>query len=359
MRHIITGYKSRKRLLAPFANASEAPGAFSAQARSVPDVREDTSTDATTRFAAVVERNRQSGFALPIVLWTIAILTVLVMMALGAVNRWIDEASVAEKTFRARQLALSGLAIAMNQNVAPNDPILTKGNPKSDKEESYTVEITNDAGLINPNIFLKSADYTFFFQALFNAWNVKEADQEKAIDGLYDWQSPTTLSSAHGAKQGEYEAMGLEGYPPNAPFADAREMAMVIGFAPIMKAKPNWKKYFSTYNSGKISLRAAPPEILEDVLGMTAEQAEAWIKLCAGPDGIIGTEDDLPFSSLDEAAKLMGLNPGQQLKLNNWFTISGNVRRIDSMGNCNGTIHQIIVIMRDATSNTILGWQEE
>jgi hypothetical protein len=55
----------------------------------------------------------------------------------------------------------------------------------------------------------------------------------------------------------------------------------------------------------------------------------------------------------------MGLNPGQQLKLNNWFTISGNVRRIDSMGNCNGTVHHIIVIMRDATSNTILGWQEE
>lgn len=106
----------------------------------------------------------RDGFALPIVLWTIALLTVLVMMALGAVNRWIDEASVAEKTFRARQLALSGLAIAMNQNVAPNDPILTKGDPKSNQGESYTVEITNDAGLINPNIFLKSPDYTFFFK---------------------------------------------------------------------------------------------------------------------------------------------------------------------------------------------------
>lgn len=306
-----------------------------------------------------LHQSRRNGFALPIVLWTIAILTVLVMMALGAVNRWIDEASIAEKTFRARQLALSGLAIAMNQNVAPNDPILTKGDPKSNQGESYTVEITNDAGLINPNIFLKGAEHTFFFQALFNAWNVAEADQEKAIDGLYDWQSPTTLSSPHGAKQGEYAAIGLDGYPPNTPFLDAREMAMVIGFAPVMKAKPNWKKYFSTYNSGKISLRAAPPEILEDVLGMTPEQAEAWVKLSAGPDGIIGTADDLQFSSLDEAAKLMGLNSDQELKLNRWFTIDGHVRRIDSMGNCNGTIHHIIVIMRDVRSNTILSWQEE
>ncbi|MBM3857376.1 MAG: general secretion pathway protein GspK, partial [Verrucomicrobia bacterium] len=256
----------------------------------------------------------RDGFALPIVLWTIALLTVLVMMALGAVNRWVDEAAAAEKTFRARQLALSGLAIAMNQNVAPNDPILTKGDPKSNQGESYTVEITNDAGLINPNIFLKGSDHIFFFQALFNSWKVAEGDQENAIDGLYDWQSPTALRSAHGAKQAEYQAIGLEGYPPNAPFLDAREMAMVIGFASVMKAKPNWRKYFSTYNPGKISLRAAPPEILEDVLGMTPEQADAWIKLSAGPDGIIGTADDLQFNSLDDAAKLMGLNSDQQSK---------------------------------------------
>lgn len=301
----------------------------------------------------------QEGFALPMVLWSIALLTVLVMMALGTVNRWIEEATVAEKTFRARQLALSGLAIAMNQTVVPNDPILTKGNPKSDQGESYTVEITNDAGLINPNYFLNQDDRILFFQALFNAWNVSESDQEKAIDGLYDWQSPTDLRSAHGAKRGEYEAIGLEGYPPNAPFLDAREMAMVIGFAPVMKAKPNWKKYFSTYNPGKISLRAAAPEILMDLLGMTREQAESWITLSAGPDGIIGTEDDLPLNSLDDAAKLMGLSSQQQVKLNSWFTLSGHVRRIDSMGNCNGTIHHIMVIMRDIASNAILSWQEE
>jgi hypothetical protein len=302
---------------------------------------------------------RTSGFALPIVLWSIALLTVLVMMALGAVNRWVDESSLAERTFRARQLALSGVAIAMNQNVAPNDPLLTHGDPKNDQGDSYHVEITNDAGLINPNFFLKREDRIFFFQALFNAWNIKESDQEAAIDGLYDWQSPTDLRSTHGAKRGEYEAIGLEGYPPNSPFVDAREMAMVIGFAPIMKKKPNWKKYFSTYNPGGISLRAAPPEILVDLLGITPEQADAWVKLSAGPDGIIGTEDDLQFSSLDEAAHYIGLNTQQQVKLNSWFTISGEVRCIQSIGNCNGTIHHIIVIMRHTTNSAILSWQEE
>jgi hypothetical protein len=349
---------SIKRLPWKFAEGDVGQGARSTAEKRIV-IRDEASTTATQHYATSVELTRQSGFALPIVLWTIALLTVLVMMALGAVNRWIDGASLSEKTFRARQLALSGLAIAMNQNVAPNDPLLTKGDPKNNSGESYTVEITNDAGLINPNIFLKGTDHVFFFQALFNAWNVKEADQENAIDGLYDWQSPTELRSAHGAKRGEYEAIGLDGYPPNTPFIDAREMAMVIGFAPIMKAKPNWKKYFSTYNSGKISLRAAPAEILTDLLGITHEQAETWIQLSAGPDGIIGTEDDLPLNSLDEAGKLMGLNPQQQLKLNSWFTISGNVRRIDSKGNCNGTIHHIMVIMRDGTSNSILSWQEE
>ena len=359
---VATSVKSSitQRLPAVFADADERQGVDGAQKVSVHEVLEASSTGATKPFAAAIEyRRRSQAFALPMVLWTIAFLTALILVAVTAVSTWLDESTHAEKVFRARQQALSGVAIAMNIAVPPDDPLLTKGDPKTNQGEGYTVEITNDGGLINPNLFLQSSDRSFFFQRLFTAWNVSEEDQEAASDGLYDWISPTDLRSPHGAKRAEYEAIGLEGFPPNTFLKDAGEMAMVIGFRPVIKAKPHWKNYFSTFNPGKINVKAAPPEILVDLLGITPEQADAWIKVCAGPDGIVGTADDPPINSLQDAGKLMGLNDQQQIPLNRWFNLTSTIRRIDSTGNCYGVKHHIIVIMRNATSNAMLSWQEQ
>ncbi|MFI0348363.1 MAG: general secretion pathway protein GspK [Chthoniobacterales bacterium] len=305
-------------------------------------------------------KKKPRAFALPMVLWAIAFLTALILMVAGSVNNWLKEESHAERVFRARQMALSGLAIAMNTNISPNDPILTKGDPKSKEGESYWVQVTSESGLINPNLWLQKPDHRTPFQVLFGHWNISEEDQESAIDGLYDWQSATPLRSPHGAKADNYEALGLEGYPPNAPFVDAREMAMVIGFAPVMKAQPKWKNYFSTYNPGTININVCDKDILTDFLGITPDQADAFIKLRKGPPNAAPslTNNGLSITNLLEAEQVIGLSPTQNNILLNYFGISGNVRHIDSIGTCNGVVHHIIVIMA-GIGNNILSWQEE
>ncbi len=292
------------------------------------------------------------------VLWTILFLTGLLLLAAGSINGWLDEESHAERLFHARQLALSGLAIGMNPDVRPNDPVLTQGNPTKRDGEGFLVQLNNESGFINPNLWLAKSD-RIIFQRLFEKWGVSQKDQEAAIDGLYDWQSPTELRSAHGAKAADYQELGLEGYPPNAPFVHAHEMAMVLGFAPVIKANPRWEHYFSTFNPGKININYCAPEMFTDLLGMTPEQTEAFVKLCAGPDGISGTEDDLVFSDIHEAAKLMGLSGMQEQLLLNYFGVSGNIRRIDSRGTYHGVTHHIIVVMGDSRSRYILSWQEQ
>ena len=303
-------------------------------------------------------RHSSRGFALPMVLWTIAFLAGLILLVAGTVNSWMEEESHAERVFRARQMALSGLAIGMSSIIKPNDPILTHGDPTSKEGESYSVQINNEAAFINPNLWLAQSDRVIF-QRLFEKWGVSEKDQETAIDGLYDWQSPTEMRSAHGAKRAEYEDIGLEGYPPNAPFLDAREMAMVIGFAPVVKAKPQWHHYFSTYNPGKININFCGPDILMDVLGLTPEQAEAFIKICDGPEGIPGTGDTPMITDMAAAGKLIGVNDLQQTLLDKYFCGVGSIRRIDSKGTCNGVTHHIIVIMGDGRGSTMLSWQEQ
>ena len=314
-----------------------------------------------TRKRNIVPLSRSSsqGFALPMVLWAIAFLAGLIILAAGSINSWLEEESHAQRSFHARQLALSGLAIGMNPGIKANDPALIQGDPSDKEGESFSVQLNNEAGFINPNIWLAKSD-RIIFQRLFEKWGVPQKDQEVAIDGLIDWQSPTELRSEHGAKRSEYEKIGLEGYPPNTPFLDTREMGMVIGFAPVMKANPKWKHFFSTFNPGKININFCSPDMFTDLLGLTPEQTEAFVKLTAGPDGISGTEDDLIFNDINQAAQLMGVSGLQKQLLLNYFSAASNViRRINSTGTYHGISHHIIVIMGDSLGRNILSWQEQ
>lgn len=322
----------------------------------IPNTWPCTARPSTTANCMSRHNTMTHAFALPMVLWAIAFLAGLLLLTVKTVNNWVEEESHAERAFRARQMALSGVAMGMNTNIKPGDPLLVKGDPTSKEGESFVVQLNNETAFINPNIWLAKSD-RIIFQRLFTAWEVSEKDQEAAIDGLYDWQSPTTLRSAHGAKSGDYEAIGLDGYPPNAPFVNAQEMAMVIGFAPIMKAKPQWRKYFSTFNPGKINIMFCSPDMLVDVVGLTPEQVETFIKLADQPDATSGKR--VPFNSIDDAIKLIGPNQLQQSILKNYFDITGNVRRIDSTGRCYGITHHIIVVMAVGGSNNMLSWQEQ
>lgn len=125
------------------------------------------------------------AFALPMVLWAIAFLAGLIILVAGSVSSWLDEESHAERSFHARQMALSGLAVGMNVYIKPNDPALIQGDPLDKDGESFSVQLNNEAGFINPNIYLARLDRVIF-QRLFDKWGVSPEDQEAAIDGLID-----------------------------------------------------------------------------------------------------------------------------------------------------------------------------
>ena len=59
-------------------------------------------------------KEQESGMALPMVLWTITLLAGIVVLLVGVLDGWISEESRSGKLFKARQQALSGIAIAMS-----------------------------------------------------------------------------------------------------------------------------------------------------------------------------------------------------------------------------------------------------
>ena len=306
---------------------------------------------------------RPAGMALPMVLWTIALLGGITILLAGVISGWTEEETRAGKLLRAREQALSGIAVAMNPAVSTGDPLLRAAN--ADGSEGYSVTIGDDSGLINPNVFLgASPDRRDLLKRLFSAWGLKPEQAEVAADGLHDWQNPSPFRSLHGAKAQDYEAAGRAGLPPGAPFTCPEEMALALGFDPVAEAKPDWKDFFTTSWQGKVNLLHAPRKVLVDFVGLTPSQADAWITLRNGKDGIEGTDDDAKANDLDQAAALIGAGGGQKNLLKATCDVTGSVRRIESTGFCNGVKRLITVIVATGaqenpqSAGSVLGWSE-
>jgi len=298
------------------------------------------------------------------VLWPIALLPSISLLLAGVIHGWILEETRSGKLFRARQQALSGIALARSSAVVPGDPLLEFRS--ADGEEGYSVSIKDESGLINPNYFLSQVpDRRGQLKRLFAAWGLDINQSDAAADGLYDWQSPSPFRSLHGAKKAEYDAAGFAGMPPGVPFVSPEEMRLVIGFAPVVRAKPDYRSFFTTYYNGPINILRAPKGILTDLLGLTPTQAEAWMTLRAGKDRIEGTEDDIRPADISEAASLMGVNAIQRQFLAAACGVTGSIRRIESTGFCFGVKHRITVICGPAATEnpqdggSMLGWSEQ
>jgi len=165
----------------------------------------------------ILRIGRREGMALPMVLWTIALLGGITILLAGIISGWTEEETRAGKLLRAREQALSGIAVAMNPAVSPGDPLLRAAN--ADGSEGYSVTLGDDSGLINPNVFLggEGADRRDLLKRLFTVWGLKPEQADVATDGLYDWQNPSPFRSLHGAKAQDYEAAGRAGLPPGPP----------------------------------------------------------------------------------------------------------------------------------------------
>ena len=93
------------------------------------------------------------AIALPLVLWSIALLGGLVVLLAGVVGDWLESESRAERRFVARQMALSGVALGLNPAVKPGDPLLRRGSPDG---EGFEVRLENEAAKIKLKTYLSS-----------------------------------------------------------------------------------------------------------------------------------------------------------------------------------------------------------
>lgn len=221
-------------------------------------------------------RRHQRGIAFVLVMWVIAMLSVLLgSFALVARTEGLQSRHLFDTT-TARYAAEAGLNLAIF-GLSKSDPQqkwVADGRPYTFMFDDAEVEIsiTDDSGKIDIN----AAD-PVSLKNLFVGAGVEEAKAEELADAIQDWRDPDDLTSLHGAERADYRAVGLPYSPRNAPFETLSEIQQVYGmdYALYAKIEPA-----ITMFSGRSTPSAAyaPLEAMMAIPGMTADQARLLIE---------------------------------------------------------------------------------
>jgi general secretion pathway protein K len=225
---------------------------------------------------ATIAPRHQRGIAFVLVMWVIAMLSVLLgSFALVARTEGLQSRHLFDTT-TARYAAEAGLNLAIF-GLSKSDPQqkwVADGRPYTFMFDDAEVEIsiTDDSGKIDIN----AAD-AVSLKNLFVGAGVEEAKAEELADAIQDWRDPDDLTSLHGAERDDYRAVGLPYSPRNAPFETLSEIQQVYGMTYDLYAKI---EPAITMFSGRSTPSAAyaPMEAMMAIPGMTADQARQLIE---------------------------------------------------------------------------------
>ena len=240
------------------------------------------------------------------VLWAVGLISTALFGLVTILQRQIGQEVAALQNARAMLVAESGIQMALNSQLRPEDMAdaskqlsgrLQEGwsTGKTPVEVHFEIEakdMSEDAAKININALLLG-DKTLarsVLQNLFAVWEVNLTTSSSLIDALLDWVDVDELSTGSNS--------GTESSARNGPFEKIEELEKVVGWAEMAKEAKEGSKgvdvisKFTVYGAGKLSLRSAEQDLIEAWLVLGPGAARNFILQRPGPDQIPGTADD-------------------------------------------------------------------
>jgi general secretion pathway protein K len=260
--------------------------------RSLPAYRLLRHSSTHGRRSLAASRPRQRGVAFILVLWLLALLTILLgSFALITRTEGLQARHLFDTT-AARYAAEAGLNRAVYQMANP-DP-QQRWVPDGRKYElefegaQLRLEVTDESGLID----LNAAD-TLTLSNLFVSQGLEQARADALADAILDWRDTDDLVSPNGAEDGDYDAEGYTYGAKDAPFDTVSEVQQVMGmdFELFERVAPA----FTIYSGQPMPNPAfAPTQVLRSLIGMNDELARqliearhAWDPLSGAPPPVL------------------------------------------------------------------------
>ena len=286
------------------------------------------------------------GSALIMVLWCLLLLGMAVFGVVEMVELSVEHTSHEELALEARGLALSGLALGLNPQLQKDDPLLLQ---KPAAGQQFKVTVGSEGARLNLNYVLLSG-HREILENLFTQWGLQVDQADHVADCLYDWVTPGDLPSLNGAKAADYAKANLPQSPTYKPFDSLDEVKLVIGVDLLEKAKPDWENSFTLWSGGPLNVNEAPPELIAAVFSLDPKRVAMFTDTRNGRDGIAGTADDVPVANAQTFEGELGISALAMKQLSNQISFKDPNRRVESVGQAEGTQVTISVVTRLNTS---------
>ncbi|MDB6056007.1 MAG: exported protein of unknown function [Verrucomicrobiales bacterium] len=345
-------------------------------------------------------RNRQKGIALIIVMVVIIVISVIaagfaysmkVEMTLArnsnndADLEWLGRSGI--------ELARYVLALQTREPNANNFESLNQkwaGGPMATNEDLINVEMTNHElgdGVFSVKITdlerkfnINLADQTVFQQAM-TVMGVEATEAGAISDAVLDWRDLDDDPHLNGAESDYYTSLPVPYLAKNGPIDEITELLMIKGITPEIFWGPGktneWDRMaaqstaggpqaipdvtaatnsfgmvdlFETLGSGRININTAPAGVMQLIPGLTPTMALAVIQHRAGIDGMDGTEDDMPFRSVNELSAVAGFGGAGggagTAQLSRYFDVRSHTFKVEVDAEVRGTKRHFVGIVR-------------
>ncbi len=324
----------------------------------------------------VTRRHSRAGSALIMVIWLIAMLGMIVYAMLNIISQDLKLTIAQKQAFRARQVAEMGINWAMNPAVKEYDRDIL--DQTLEDGSTFSAKIRGEGGRPNINALLQRGEQNrTFMVTLFAFWGLSNDASDMLFDRMVDWiDTDSAAAGIHGMEKDEY--MDIYGettpYPFNHPFYSLEELLLVPGFDEVVANVADWRDYFTIYSTGmSVDVNEAEAKVLATV-AMAAlnrsdkadyekklEQAQRFVELRWGPDGIEDTEDDeklevteaLTALDIPQAAEGEGASPAS------YFGSNDQTTHIECVATVGDYRKRVVLIVRGRTATPQILTREE
>ncbi|HVM99642.1 MAG TPA: helix-hairpin-helix domain-containing protein [Caulobacteraceae bacterium] len=228
----------------------------------------------------------KAGFALPSVLFVVAMVTLVFLVAIEALASLAAETRAALAATRFQTAALSAEAdVAFDAATRPLGPRAILASPAPGAAELVRLDgapyatgadlmlsAQDEAGLVNVDALAPAAR-----AHLFAAMGVAPLDVAALADRLADYIDPDDLRRPLGAETDDYARLGLPP-PPNASLVRRDQLQGLLGWRELVGTS-RWRAFQDDVtadpNSLVVNVNTATPAALETWYGLTPAQAEA------------------------------------------------------------------------------------
>jgi hypothetical protein len=291
-------------------------------------------------------------------LWALLLLSAAIFTWVKFINVNIAVTGDRNNGLQAKALAHSGVMVALSPQVSSLTPLLVQ---QFDPDHGYKAQMTGEGGRLNLNwIFTPPQGPDPVKIAIFQRYLIRRGlnikQQTHLIDSVLDYLGPPNLHRLNGAEDTDTY------HPPHrGSFLSVEELADVAGSQPLV-SQPDWQDDFTIYTTpGFIDLQSASLRIIESLPGVGEANAQRFLRVRQGPDGLDGTADDHIFTGIAEAISYLGLSSLQAQAITNYVDIENPpvTVHILSTGQCGVVTRRVeVVAKKTGMQPIIMTWKE-